>query len=137
MKNTEKARKEKLQKAMGNFWRRLGQLFDAYSNEMAPFTILEELEKTIRFKHEDDKYALFEAMQLASIGTNLYEMTGQQRFAFAGASLRKPEALAWYNHLKQRGGIGTLTKQEFEAILRQDRGTTHGNQLLDGCRLKD
>lgn len=104
---------------------------------MAPFTTLEALEKTIRLKHENDKHALFEAVQLASIGTNLYEMTGQQRFAFVGASLRKPEALAWYNYLKLQRGIGTFTKQTNETILRQDRTTVHGSQLPDGCRLKD
>ena len=81
----DRQRAEKLQHSIQEMWHCLGQPFDAYRRKMAPFTTLEALEKTLRFHDSENRQALFEAMQLAAIGTVPLQMTPQQRHAFDAA----------------------------------------------------
>ena len=92
------------------------------------------LDDRLNFQNNEERQTLFEAMQLASYGTQPLQMTVAQRHAFASAAMRSPEAFAWYDYQRGRKGLGPMDKREFGEQLAKDRDL---DELPEGCRPKD
>ena len=85
----------KQRSALLDFWERLNQPFDAYRRYMATGVSEAALEEMLRFKDQDERHDLFEAMQMASFGTQPLQLTIPQRHAFTRAAMNSPVAFAW------------------------------------------
>ena len=112
----------------------MNQPFDAYRRYMAADIPDDAFDDKLNFQNNEERQALFEAMQLASYGTQPLQMTSAQRHAFASAAMRSPEAFAWYDYQRGHRGLGPMDQREFGEQLAKDCDL---DELPEGCRPKD